>query len=194
MWRENSCQSRSRMVSATRTRDACYRIGRSATGLGLFATTAIKRGAFIVEYSGPRIPTREAKARERASGTRYMFEINSRWTVDGSPRSNIGRYANHSCQPNAESAIWKGKVILRAIKPITPGEEITYDYGPDYFELFIKPNGCRCAKCVDANAGRRARKRRARATARPARPREHDRRRSRAAPNSTSAPSGRCRR
>ena len=133
----------------TRQRDTCYRIGRSATGLGLFATTAIEPGAFIVEYSGPRIPTRAAYAREKTAGARYMFEINSRWTVDGSPRSNIGRYANHSCRPNAESALRKGKVILRAIRTITPGEEITYDYGPEYFELFIKPNGCRCAKCAE---------------------------------------------
>jgi uncharacterized protein len=130
-------------------RATCYRIGRSATGLGLFATSSIERGAFIVEYSGPRIPTREARARERTSGARYMFEINSRWTVDGSLRSNIGRYANHSCRPNAESAIWKSKVILRAIRAIAPGEEITYDYGAEYFELFIKPNGCRCAKCLE---------------------------------------------
>ena len=100
------------MVKATRKREACYRIGRSATGLGLFATASIERGAFIVEYSGKRIPTREAKSRERTSGARYMFEINRRWTVDGSPRSNIGRYANHSCRPNAESAIWNGKVAI----------------------------------------------------------------------------------
>ena len=133
----------------TRTRDVCYRIGRSTTGLGLFATAAIRRGAFIVEYSGERIPTREAKARECTTGTRYMFEINSRWTVDGSPRSNIGRYANHSCRPNAESAVSKGKVILRAIKAIEAGEEITYDYGEEYFELFIKPTGCRCASCME---------------------------------------------
>jgi uncharacterized protein len=173
------------MVTATRIREDCYRIGRSATGLGLFATTAIGRGAFVVEYSGPRIPTREAKARERTSGARYMFEINSRWTVDGSPRSNVGRYANHSCRPNAESAIWKGKVILRAIRAIAPGEEITYDYGPEYFELFIKPNGCRCAKCMQRpRLSRSARPARAPARAR----------RSRAAPNSTSAPSGRRRR
>jgi uncharacterized protein len=146
--------------------DACYRIGRSTTGLGLFAITAIRRGAFIVEYSGERIPTRDAKARERTTGTRYMFEINSRWTVDGSPRSNIGRYANHSCRPNAESAVSGGKVILRALRAIEPGEEITYDYGEEYFTLFIKPNGCRCAKCADdaklpANTSRSAKKRRA---------------------------------
>src|SRR4029450_3616682 len=104
----------------TRKRDACYRIGRSATGLGLFATTPIERGAFIVEYSGPRIPTRQRQGREQTAGARYMFEINSRWTVDGSVRSNIGRYANHSCRPNAESALRMGKGILRATKGIEP--------------------------------------------------------------------------
>jgi SET domain-containing protein len=145
----------------TRRRDACYRIGRSTTGLGLFATTPIQPGAFIVEYSGERIRTREAHAREKTAGARYMFEINSRWTVDGSARSNIGRYANHSCRPNAESAVSKGKVILRAISAIEPGEEITYDYGDEYFELFIKPNGCRCTKCAEDAKARRAKRRRA---------------------------------
>src|SRR5262249_23468692 len=53
-----------------------YRIGRSATGFGLFATEPIAKGAFIVEYSGPRIPTKEAQAREARTGCRYMFEIN----------------------------------------------------------------------------------------------------------------------
>src|SRR5262245_26906737 len=178
---------------STRTRDACYRVGRSATGLGLSATAPIERGAFIVEYSGERIPTREARAREQTSGARYMFEINNRWTVDGSPRSNIGRYANHSCRPNAESALWKHKVILRAIRTIEPGEEITYDYVREYFELVIKPNGRQCAKCAEAGAKRKARKRRAKATARPARPPARARR-SRAGSNSTSAPSGRRRR
>jgi hypothetical protein len=148
----------------TRKRDACYRIGRSATGLGLFATAPIERGAFIVEYSGPRIPTREAHAREKTAGARYMFEINSRWTVDGSVRSNIGRYANHSCRPNAESALGRGKVILRAIKAIKPGDEITYDYGRDYFKNVITPAGCKCRKCIEKR--REARRARARAAKR----------------------------
>ena len=144
----------------TRKGEASYRIGRATSGLGLFATAPIRRGAFIVEYSGERMPTREAKARERTTGARYMFEINSRWTVDGSPRSNIGRYANHSCRPNAESAVRRGKVILRALRAIELGEEITYDYGEEYFELFIRPKGCRCVKCTEDAKARRARKRR----------------------------------
>jgi uncharacterized protein len=157
-------------------RRTSYRIGRSATGLGLFATEPIAKGAFIVEYSGPRIPTKEAQAREARTGCRYMFEINSRWTVDGSVRRNIGRYANHSCRPNAESVLSKGKVVLRAIKAIKPGEEITYDYGREYFELFIKPKGCRCVKCVAA----RSTSGRGRSGG--------GSRRSRGAPNRTSAP------
>src|SRR5262249_27058845 len=131
-----------------------HRVGRSATGLGLFATAPIAKGEFIIEYSGPRIATRTAREREAKTGSRYMFEINNRWTVDGSTRRNIGRYANHACRPNAESALSKGKVILRALKAIAPGDEIPYDYGREYFELFIKPKGCRCAKCVGVRSPR----------------------------------------
>jgi uncharacterized protein len=125
-----------------------YRVGRSATGLGLFATAPIEKGAFIVEYTGRRITNARAKRLE-ALGSRYMYEINSRWTVDGSSRRNMGRYANHSCRPNAESDVVKGKVILRARKKIKPGDEITYDYGREYFEIFLKPAGCKCAKCAE---------------------------------------------
>ena len=140
------------------------RIGRSRTGLGLFATEHIKKRAFITEYSGELITTAEAERRE-ARSLRYLYEINSRWTVDGSTRRNIARYANHSCRPNAESDTTRDrKVILRAIKNIKPGDEITYDYGSDYFEAFLKPVGCKCAKCAEKRrAARRAREAKARA-------------------------------
>ena len=123
-----------------------YRVGRSHTGLGLFATVPIKKHALIVEYSGPRIPTAEAHARERAGRSKYMFEISSRWSIDGAGRDNIGRYANHGCRPNAESVLIRGKIFLKAIRRILPGEEITYDYGREYVALFFK-GGCRCAAC-----------------------------------------------
>jgi SET domain-containing protein len=124
-----------------------YRVGRSPTGLGLFATAPIEKGAFIVEYTGCRIPTVQAQRLE-ACGRRYMYEIDERWTVDGSSRRNIARYANHSCRPNAESDVVRGKVILRARRNIRVGEEITYHYGREYFELFLKRAGCKCAKCL----------------------------------------------
>lgn len=124
------------------------RIGRSRTGLGLFATTPIARGMLIAEYIGPRIPTKEARAKERERGARYMFEIDSRWSIDGSPRSNIARYANHACKPNAEAIDCDGRIYLRARRQIAAGDEITYDYGKSYFELFFAGGRCRCATCV----------------------------------------------
>jgi uncharacterized protein len=123
------------------------RVGRSAAGLGLFAASPIAKQQPIVAYSGARIATAEAARREKR-GARYMFEIDGRWTIDGSSRRNLGRYANHSCRPNAEALLRKGKIVLVAVRDIAPGEEITYDYGEDYFELFIKPIGCRCAACA----------------------------------------------
>jgi SET domain-containing protein len=123
-----------------------FRVGRSATGLGLFATCRIDKGAVILEYRGRRIPHAEAEQRE-AGGNRYVFEINGRWSIDGSSRRNVGRYANHSCRPNAESDLATGRIILRAIRTILPGTEITYDYGRDYLELFFRRTGCRCEKC-----------------------------------------------
>jgi SET domain-containing protein len=135
-------------------RRAAFRIARSRTGLGLFASAPIAKGEFIVEYKGRRISTARAQRLE-AAGSRYMFELDRRRTIDGSSRRNVARYANHSCRPNSESDIVEGKVILRAIRKIRPGDEITYDYGKEYFELFLKPAGCKCVKCA---AQRRAKR------------------------------------
>lgn len=134
-----------------------FRVGRSRTGLGLFATEPIKKKKFIVEYRGRRLTTEQADKLE-ARGNRYLYEINSRWTIDGTSRKNLGRYANHSCRPNAELHQLNGKVIIRAIKSIKPGDEITYDYGRDYYRNVITPSRCKCAKCREKrNAARRAR-------------------------------------
>lgn len=121
----------------------CFRVARGLSGLGLVATRDITRGQTIVEYVGPLLSRTEADDK----GGRYLFDVNSRWTVDGSGRTNVARYANHSCQPNAEAAIKNRRIFITALKPIKPGEEICYDYGKEYFDEFIKPHGCRCASC-----------------------------------------------
>jgi SET domain-containing protein len=135
-----------------------FRVGRSRTGLGLFAAEPIKKRAFIAEYKGRRLTNEQADKLE-ARGSRYLYEINSRWTIDGSGRKNIARYANHSCRPNAESHRMNGKVVLRAIRTINSGDEITYNYGRDYFLNVITPRGCKCVKCRDKRrAARRAKR------------------------------------
>lgn len=120
------------------------RIGRSKAGLGLFACVPIKKGQFIVRYSGRKISTEATDNLD----TRYLFEINNRWTIDGSSRRNRARYINHSCRPNAEAYFVKHVIKIRAIKNIKPGDEITYHYGRNYFDAFIKDAGCRCLACA----------------------------------------------
>jgi uncharacterized protein len=138
-----------------------FRVGRSVTGLGLFATKLIKRAAYIATYRGPRVTAEEARRREQR-GAKYMFELNSRWVIDGSPRWNVARYINHSCRPNAKPVIRKGRsIVFVAVKPIEPGEEITYNYGPEYFDYFLDNGGCRCAACRKKAAAKRRRKREA---------------------------------
>ena len=133
-----------------------YRVGRSRTGLGLFATKPIKKGAKIVRYFGPLLDSRKKK--DDAIENKYLFELNGRWTIDGSVRKNIARYINHACKPNAESDVKprKRKVIIRAIKNIEPGEEINYDYGTDYFKAYLKPIGCKCGACEKKRKKKRA--------------------------------------
>jgi hypothetical protein len=133
-----------------------YRIGRSSTGLGLFATKPIKKGTKIVRYFGPLLDCKKKK--DDAVENKYLFELNNRWTIDGSVRENIARYINHACKPNAESDVRprKRKVFIRAIKNIEPGEEINYDYGTDYFKAYLKPIGCKCAACEKKRKKKRA--------------------------------------
>jgi len=123
-----------------------FRIGRARTGLGLFATKPIKKNSRIAEYKG-RLLTTKAANKIEANGNRYLYEINSRWTVDGTPRSNIARYANHSCNPNAETYNVKRRVFIRAMRNIKPGEEIVYDYGVDYLKNVIGRSNCLCSRC-----------------------------------------------
>jgi uncharacterized protein len=125
------------------------RVGRAATGLGLFAARPIAKKAYVVTYRGKRIATAEAHRRERSrAGARYMFEINRRWTIDGASRHNLGRYINHACEPNVAAVLRRGRIVFVALRDIAAGEEITLDYGEDYFELFFAPSGCRCAGCA----------------------------------------------
>ena len=126
--------------------DKLYRVGRSKIGLGLFAARPIPERTLIVEYTGRRIPTREAQEIDRRRANKYLFEIDHRWTIDGAVRSNLARYVNHSCDPNAEAESNRGRLMYRAIKSICEGEEITVDYGEEHMELYFG-SGCLCPSC-----------------------------------------------
>ena len=86
--------------------------------------------------------------------------MNTRWAIDGSPRRNTARYINHSYKPNAVPYGVGRKIKIYAKRTIQPGEEITYDYGKEYFDQILAPIGCKCVACRDEA---RVRKKRAKA-------------------------------
>jgi len=137
-----------------------FRVGRSRTGLGIFATEPIKKNTYIAEYLGPLMTNKECdETRENL----YWFEVNSRWTINGKSRKNVARYFNHSCRPNSDPMIRDKRIRIKTIKNIAAGDEITYDYGKEYFNAYIKPHGCQCDKCREKRRVERAEKRAANA-------------------------------
>lgn len=123
-----------------------FRLGRSRTGLGIFATRPIKKRTRIAEYRGKRLGIDDALKAEKR-GNRYLYEVNSKWTIDGATHGNIARYFNHSCNPNADTFIRQGRVFVRTLRDIKPGEEIFYDYGRDYLKNVIGLSNCQCSRC-----------------------------------------------
>ncbi|KND47482.1 MAG: histone-lysine N-methyltransferase MLL3 [Parcubacteria bacterium C7867-004] len=119
-------------------------VKRSSAGLGLFAGEAIPKGVCVIEYVGKTLTQEETDK----SKSRYLFEISKTKTIDGKPKINKAGYINHSCRWNCESKIHKGRVFIFSTRAIKAGDELTYDYGKEYVDEFIKPFGCRCEKCA----------------------------------------------
>lgn len=117
-------------------------VKKSYAGLGLFAGEDIKKGQFIIEYVGPVLTRKEADEK----GGKYLFETSANRVVDGTARTNKARYINHSCKPNAEVEIQRGRINIYAIKNIKAGDEMGYDYGKEYTDEYCTP--CLCASCT----------------------------------------------
>jgi SET domain-containing protein len=123
-------------------------VRRSGTGLGLFALKPIPRRVRIVEYTGKIISTEQ----RLSIGGRYLFELDRKWAIDGRARTNLGRYVNHSCRPNAIAYLEGRRVWIWSRRAIDAGEEITINYGKEYFDEFIGSENCRCPKCTARRA------------------------------------------
>ena len=123
-----------------------YAVKKSSAGLGLFAGRNYKKGERVIEYIGEVITDAEAQRR----GGKYLFELNDKWTIDGKGRANTARYINHSCKPNCYPELTDNEkqVLIYTKRAVVAGEEFTYNYGKYYFNMEIKPHGCRCESCL----------------------------------------------
>ncbi len=130
-------------------------------GCGLFSKCAWKKGDILGVYLSELIPS-------RPSNTEYIIEIDIGpfFEKTGAPVAYINaehcenyvRFCNHNCENNArisEERVGADRVLsLRATKRIAAGEEVTVDYGNEYF----RDGQCQCesAKCRYSKASKAA--------------------------------------
>lgn len=110
-------------------------------GLGVFAAEAIAAARKIGEIRGEAISVAEARIRATRSERIMIVELSSRRAIDFSKSTDPMRYTNHSCRPNARLSTEHGRVEFYALRAITPGEEITVDYGETHHQGTL---ACRC--------------------------------------------------
>ncbi len=118
---------------------------------GVFAARDIRKGERIIEYTGEKITKAESLRRSLAQienaaqsggGAVYIFTLNNRYDLDGNAEWNPARLINHSCAPNCEAEVVRGRIWIIARKTIRTGEELSFDYG---FELDSwQEHPCRC--------------------------------------------------
>ncbi|MDN5925152.1 MAG: SET domain-containing protein-lysine N-methyltransferase [Xanthomonadales bacterium] len=134
-------------------------------GNGVFATAAIAKGDFVIEYKGRLITHARADqlyADGADTGHTFLFTLNDKYIVDANVDGSSARWINHSCEPNCEASIEEAddgnprhdRVIIEALRDIEPGEELSYNYGITldvaHTAKLKKLWACRCgsAKCT----------------------------------------------
>lgn len=131
-------------------------------GRGLFATRDIPEGMRIIEYVGEKITKAESnrrgwaqfeKAQQTGEAGVYLFTLNKRHDIDGDVPWNAARLINHSCDPNCESQIIRGRIWILALREIKMGEELFFNYGFDLECYEDHPCGCGSKRCVGYIAG-----------------------------------------
>lgn len=108
-------------------------------GYGAFATENIMKGQFIGEYTGI---VRQLH-RRHPDHNPYCFHYPTKFwslkylTVDSMKEGNLMRFINHSNQPNIHPLCLVDRRLLHQVliakRMIKEGEQLTFDYGEDYW-------------------------------------------------------------
>lgn len=127
-------------------------------GKGVFALQPIAEGEVLIEYTGQRIDWAEALTRHphnpaEPNHTFYFSLGDGSIVIDANVGGNASRWINHACSPNCHASEDDGRVFIKAVRDIAPGEELFYDYGlvidEKYTPKLKKEYECRCGspKC-----------------------------------------------
>ncbi len=115
-------------------RGRSLRVRRSAVhGRGVYALRAFAAGETVIEYKGEIIDWPEALRRHPHDPLQpqhtFYFHIDDEHVIDAKVGGNSARWINHACEPNCESETVGRRVFIKALRDLSPGEELFYDYG-----------------------------------------------------------------
>lgn len=122
-------------------------------GKGVFALRRIAAGETLIEYTGEIIGWPEALRRHPHDPadphhTFYFSLDDGSHVIDAKHGGNASRWINHACEPNCEADEEEGRVFIKALRDLEPGEELFYDYGlvidERYTPKLKKEYACRC--------------------------------------------------
>ncbi|KAG0706271.1 hypothetical protein DFH29DRAFT_191520 [Suillus ampliporus] len=132
-------------------------------GFGLRAGADLSKDAFIYEYVGDVVSHPSFMKRMRQYGEEgvkhfYFMMLQKDEYIDATKRGGIGRFANHSCNPNCYVAKWTvGKHVRMGIfanRYIRKDEELTFNYNVDRYGHDAQPCYCGEANCVGFLGGK----------------------------------------
>ncbi|KAJ8541609.1 hypothetical protein K7X08_002425 [Anisodus acutangulus] len=127
----------------------CFKCGKKGYGLQLLED--VSEGQFLIEYVGEVLDLHAYEARQKEYAMKghkhfYFMTLNGSEVIDACAKGNLGRFINHSCDPNCRTEKWmvNGEVCigLFALRDIKKGEEVTFDY--NYVRVF----GAAAKKCA----------------------------------------------
>ncbi|WP_428421565.1 SET domain-containing protein [Methylibium sp.] len=121
-------------------------------GKGVFALRPLAKGETLIEYTGEVIDWPEALRRHPHDPNdphhTFYFSIDEDHVIDAKVGGNAARWINHACSPNCEADETQGRVFIKTLRAVKPGEELFYDYGlvidERYTPKLKKQYECRC--------------------------------------------------
>ncbi|KAH8910109.1 hypothetical protein BR93DRAFT_874713 [Coniochaeta sp. PMI_546] len=132
-------------------------------GYGLRADTALQANDFIFEYIGevinePTFRRRMLQYDEEGIKHFYFMSLTKSEFVDATKKGNLGRFCNHSCNPNCYVDKWvvgdKLRMGIFAGRSIRPGEELVFNYNVDRYGADPQPCYCGEPNCTGYIGGK----------------------------------------
>ncbi|EKD20268.1 uncharacterized protein L3040_007280 [Drepanopeziza brunnea f. sp. 'multigermtubi'] len=132
-------------------------------GYGLRANVDLDANDFIFEYIGevinePTFRRRTVQYDQEGIKHFYFMSLTKHEFVDATKKGNLGRFCNHSCNPNCYVDKWvvgeKLRMGIFAERNIKAGEELVFNYNVDRYGADPQPCYCGEANCTGYIGGK----------------------------------------